>query len=401
MHVLMLVYKYFPDRIGGAERQCRKLADMLVQRGIRVTVVTGTSNSNLSCLEVDRGVTIVRVPLLSNARSSCEKTRSQEITTNKTKQKANKYGILSVWAASLLRGGDILRFMYGAWRVTKALEVDVIHAHTTTWLAGFAAWLGKRMQVPVICKETTMPAFPKTPPLVPFRRYWERVRMNNWYIAQHVYAARSIAAFGIPRERIFVIPNGVEFPQDVSVADAPKNIVFIGNMSQGVKDKGVDTLLTSWALLKSHIPSARLLFAGADDEGIFRRMAIEAGCFDGIEILGYVRDISNVLEKAAVVVIPSRREGMSNVMLEALSYGVPIVATNIPGNTAVLDQTNAGILVAQDDANAMCEAMRQLLSDERMRKAMRVQARMLIHDYYEIGVVADSLIEVYNRIVDC
>lgn len=397
MHVLMLIYNYWPGSEGGTERQCRRLAKELVRRQINVTVLTSRSSSAHTVEEMDEGVRIIRVPVIS-PRVRERAVKSPSAGSGRAGRNITRLPWTSRVIGAVLRGVNIVMFMKGARRFIRNTDIDVIHVHTTTWIAGFGAYMGRLEEVPVICKESTYPAFPRTPPIVPLRGYWQRLRLTNVFLAQHGDAAESLECAGVPRSRIHVVPNGVKLPEMQEKPAGGMNVLFVGNLTQGLKDKGLDILTAAWEIVARREPCSKLTIAGAGDTLPILSWAEENGISSQVECLGFVRDVSALYRSHDVVVIPSRREGMSNVLLEAMSWGVPVVASDIPGNRAVVRHEVTGFLAPVDAPHEMAGYILSLLLDNKLKRSISTAAQAAVREHFSMDVVVNQMITLYKNI---
>ena len=182
---------------------------------------------------------------------------------------------------------------------------------------------------------------------------------------------------GRAANRVRVIPNGVDrshFHPDGVLADREAGaplLVCAGRLSE---QKGQDVAIA--ALARVADPSARLRFVGGDSHGGERDrlegLAASLGVADRIEWIGHVDDPVPHLRAADIVVAPSRWEGMSLVLLEAMACGAALVVTDVSGAEAV---GGAGLVVPSDDPRALAEAVDALVGDPDRRKALGEAAR--------------------------
>lgn len=174
-----------------------------------------------------------------------------------------------------------------------------------------------------------------------------------------------------PRHGIVVVPNGARdlgrhdlATSEGDVAAGPRRdaptLVHVGRIAHG---KGIDVLLTALAGLDG-VRAPRLLVAG-DGPALeaSRSQARQFGLEGRVDWLGYRDDPGDVLASGDVVVLPSLREGLSLALLEAMSSGRPIVASDLGGNAEALDGGRCGVLVPPGDAAALRDAIRALLDD--------------------------------------
>lgn len=193
------------------------------------------------------------------------------------------------------------------------------------------------------------------------------------------------------------VPNGVDLqrfrPGPAPDPNSPPVVLFLGRL---IGNKGPDTALAAFERLRRSGLDARLRLVGDGPER--RRLeAMVRGMEhrDDVELVGAVDDPERHLAGAAVLVRPSRTEGMSLALLEAMAAGVPVVASDIPANRELLGD-GGGRLVPVGDPDALARAVAGLLADpaarQRVARAGRVVAEChswdrTAHDTLE--VVAD------------
>ncbi|MCI5210912.1 MAG: glycosyltransferase, partial [Candidatus Electrothrix sp. ATG2] len=140
---------------------------------------------------------------------------------------------------------------------------------------------------------------------------------------------------GVAAERIEVIPNGVDIPAEVPEHRTANEVLYVGNFTQGASNKGFDILLTAWAEVSKVLGKAQLVMVGGGDASCWINFIRQLGCSDSVRFVGSVDDPSPFFASAELFVLPSRHEGMSNALLEAQSWGLPAVVSDISANVAV------------------------------------------------------------------
>ena len=201
------------------------------------------------------------------------------------------------------------------------------------------------------------------------------------------------------RERIHYIPNGTPIPPPASSApladlglEPGRYVLFVGRL---VPEKGLDLLLRAHA---AAVPEWPLAVVGAghftDDyvERCRRLAAPSARFLDG----RYGEELAALQQHAAVVVVPSLLEGLSIALLEAMSYGRPVLASDIPENLEVL--ADAGVSFRNQDPEDLGFRLRELLASAERREELGGRARARIAAEYDWERVADSTLELYRRL---
>ena len=172
------------------------------------------------------------------------------------------------------------------------------------------------------------------------------------------------------------IPNGVEIPEDVGKEAEPPQILFVGRLSA---EKGIRTLVDATRGLN-------LVVAG---DGPLRSIAPGA--------LGFVphEEVQRLLARAAVVVLPSHREGLPMVLLEAMAQGRAVVATPVGGIPSLIENDVTGLLVPPGDAKALREAIERLLGDPELRQRLGEAARAKVSELCSWERVTEDTLDAY------
>lgn len=411
MKVCMLVYNYWPQPVGGAETQCRRLTHALVTKGIAPIVITARSSWKDSSREMDDKVLVMRClifqPFIDFVSGQFKRMKSKPNTSDRNVDD-DEHGEVSVLAGGTffleksVRWLNALFFLTGVtwkcWRNRR--DFDVLHVHSSEWLAGFAVLLGKLLTVPVLCKETSAPAFSKSGVGIPFGRFLDKQRFLGNYIVLTKIVEEQMLQLGIDKKRIFLIPNGITIPKKDTELPYNKKVVWVGNFSQGIHTKGIDILLDAWLAVQKVDSYARLILVGGGDTTAARIDAENKGIADTVEFVGFTTDVDTYYKLADVVVLPSRREGMSNVLLEAHANGIPSIASDIPANRAVILDGETGFLVPVGDASLLAAKIMQLLDNRTLLEGMGKFARKQAISRFSMDSIAAQVHECYRMVLE-
>ena len=251
-----------------------------------------------------------------------------------------------------------------AWAARRAAQdADLVHAH---WLPSALAALETGKPYVVQLWGTDVELARKAPWLVrPLLRRARLAIVTSEYLAD---AARELGA-----RDVRVVPSGVEIPEAVGDPDEPPHVLFVGRLSP---EKGIYEFL-------------------AATEGM-QRVIVGAGPVEVPEAVGFVprSELGAYYERAALVCVPSRREGYGVVAREAMAYGRPVVATAVGG---LVDVT--GVLVPPGDIGRLREVLEQLLADAGWRAHLGAQARETARERFAPGVAACALRTAYEAVV--
>jgi glycosyltransferase involved in cell wall biosynthesis len=394
LRIGMLIWSYFPDAEGGAERQCRILAESLLTSGHSCEVLAGGWGTNSSDGVLRFGSLC---PLENQLRRMFQKVSSGfSVHMPRLAQHASFWLLVPFsWIARLSFIISIAAFV----RNHPQAPFDVIHVHDSGWLAGVGVWLGRKWGIPVLCKEATSPALQPVSYGTPFRRYWEWQRkFADGWVAQTENVRNQLVAAGIPADRVYLVPNGVCIPDVVRPASDHDGVLYVGNLTQGSEWKAFDVLFDAWIEIVQKRPAARLVFVGGGDPVSWRQALSKAGVLDSVTFVGRLDDPSPRYGNAGIFVLPSRVEGMSNALLEAQSWGLGCVVSDIPGNTAVVQHEANGLVVPVNDAVALADAIIRLLDDKEWRCRLGAAARANAVANFSMSAFSERIVDVYREL---
>ena len=203
-----------------------------------------------------------------------------------------------------------------------------------------------------------------------------------------------------------IIPNGVDaenFSPDVApieeFCDGKQNIMFVGRLE---RRKGLRYLIKAYQQVKQEIPNSRLIVVGPGTRPRKKyEKWIKRNGLQDIVFVGYASyaDLPRYYQTADVFCSPATgRESFGIVLLEAMTLGKPIVATNIEGYASVLTHGKEGLLVPPRNSGALAEALTSLLKDEKLRQRMGDEGRLTAEEY-RWEHVAQRVLDYYTRVL--
>lgn len=183
---------------------------------------------------------------------------------------------------------------------------------------------------------------------------------------------------------------------DLGLVDAGCVFVFLGRL---VRDKGVAELVEAFAAVHAEDPSSRLLLVGDyDDDSLPAATRAALADHPGIRHVGWRSDVRAMYAAADVLVLPSYREGMPNVVLEAAAMALPVVATDINGSNEIVVHGASGLLVPVKDADRLAAALRQLLAAPD-RTAMGARGRSVVEADFDHVTFCGRLADYYDQLL--
>lgn len=300
--------------------------------------------------------------------------------------------------------------LFAAWRLAGAIrrfKPHVVHAHHPR--AHALALLAS--------------LFSAVPNLVVSRRV--SFRLKKWNVfSQWKYRSRKIRTFvavsedirrvliqgGVSPEKLTVIHSGVDVqrfgprpPADALRHDLklPTDKPVVGNLTHFSWWKGQTVFLEAAKILLNAGVSAHFLLVGKDTNGTEAQEKVRAlGIGDHVTLAGFRTDIPDVLSILNVSVLSSLAgEGFSGVLREAMCMGVPVVATDVGGNSELVKDGKTGRLVPPGDASALATAIRYVLADHAQSHEMARAAQENVTSHYSLDGMVEKTIALYERIV--
>jgi glycosyltransferase involved in cell wall biosynthesis len=230
----------------------------------------------------------------------------------------------------------------------------------------------------------------------------DRLFKRKRYVAIHSGQADFYAlTYGIPRELVTLIPNGVEVGAPVSGRRDSEvfTIINVANLKP-LKDHG--TLLHGVALFgERYTRPWRLLLVGADQTGrlaALSALADQLGIGNHVQFLGHVANVRAVLASADVFVLSSRTEALPVSALEAGAEGLPCVLTDVGGNADIVEDTVNGFLFPVGDAAQLAQRLLTLANDDVLRVAMGRRCREKVAREFSFDVMVERYLGLFERL---
>jgi len=217
-------------------------------------------------------------------------------------------------------------------------------------------------------------------------------------------AARRLITDGIPERKVRVIWNGLAPEAFAAVTPAlPRRegwlrVGMIARMNSAAKNHSI--FLRVAARVKAHAPQVEFVIVG--DGPLRAKLENEAAGLelgDRVQFLRDRRDIPAVLASMDVTLLPSSSESLSNAILESMAAGVPVVATDVGGNSELLGQ-DRGILVPVGDENNLAASLLRLLQDHHLRTRLGQNCRSFACENFTLETMRMSYERLYAELLE-
>jgi sugar transferase (PEP-CTERM/EpsH1 system associated) len=251
------------------------------------------------------------------------------------------------------------------------------------------------------------------------RRYLALRRAVRPFVSRYVAVSKDLegwlaSAVRVPKAKIVQIYNGVDMEKfglsDHAVgggglaSQGPRAPVLIGTVGRlsGEKDQG--NLIEAFALLlrgaATQEKCLRLVIIGdgpmrPELEQRVRTLKLE----ESVEFLGERDDVPALCRSLDIFALPSLGEGISNTILEAMASGLPVVATNVGGNSELVRHGETGFIVPSANAAAMADALAEYVKDAALRKQHGMEGRRRVERCFSMDSMVGGYLELYDSIL--
>ncbi|WP_180168107.1 glycosyltransferase family 4 protein [Acinetobacter sp. YH12035] len=323
---------------------------------------------------------------------------------------------LSIHSINLERGSinpfQTIKLLRDLKNKLKTVQPDVVHLVTIkpVLIGGLAAILAKVPSIVYaisglgfIFTNTMLKAKILRLGIIPLYRLALSAK-NKKVIVQNLDDLRTLRQYvSIPESQTVLIPgSGVDLKQfDFQPLPLKNKIVLMA--CRLLADKGVYEFHKSVLLLKEKYPNVRFVLVGgidSDNPASLTEQELNEWVQKGdLEWWGHQSNMPEVISQATVVVLPSYREGMPKVLLEAQALGRPIVTTDVPGCREAIENNKTGFLVTVRDEQSLANAIEKLITNDNLCLEFSHNARVLAEQKFDIEQVVKAHMNIYENLV--
>ena len=310
------------------------------------------------------------------------------------------------------RAGKDLPVYGRLWSVFRRLRPDIVHtrnlapldAHLPAWAAGVRGHVHGEHGYDIHDIDGSS------------RKYRLLRRLVSPFVQRFIPLSRDLErylvdAVGVPSSKVRRICNGVDAERFAPVAQRlplpdtqfAEDDIVIGSVGRMEVVKDPLNLVRAFVTLLERRPGLRqrlrLVHIG---DGSLREAAqnllAEAGLADRAWLPGTRGDVPEMLKGLDVFVLPSRNEGISNTILEAMACALPVVATDVGGNAELVEDGRTGAIVPPGDADALASAIEAYVSDAQRRREHGRRARERIEQQFSMQAMVANYLHVYDDV---
>ena len=365
-HVLLAVDQ-FPRALGGGERIVLRLARLLPRYGYRVSILT---------LGVHRESAVLRTPfpcpvyLLPLTRTYGREAVSGAIVLRRFLREQHIAIVQTFFESSDLWVGPVAKILAGSKLIWSRRDMGILRQRKHKLAYRVMAHL-------------------------PDKVFAVSEQVRNY----------TIQVDRVPAVRVQTLYNGLDLASWSNIRSSLTNptapvIVTVGNIR---RVKGHDVLIRAAAIVASKFSGVRFSIAGEVLEPDFynelQQLAQRLGISEQISFTGEITELSSFLASATLFVLPSRSEGFSNAIVEAMAAGLPVIASDVGGNTeAVIDDTT-GRIVPPEDVGALASAMLEMLGNPDRARAMGNAGRRRVEQHFTTEAMMKQLTAAYQGLL--
>jgi glycosyltransferase involved in cell wall biosynthesis len=304
------------------------------------------------------------------------------------------------------------------WLIRNRKKYDVLHCQQMfgpTMVAAVASFLIRK---PIVTRVTTIGELGEVKYIkqMAFSKIRLKLirRVTRW-VALTEEMKRELLTLGIPEERVRIIHNSTDIPEAKSFDPENKAIlreklglglnrigVYVGRLSE---EKNLDVLIDAWARVNEKFPDASLLLLGAG--GDFRNVEDQLkdqvkrlGLEGTVRFLGHVANAKDYVLTSDVFVLPTRTEGMSNALVEALACGATIISTDIPANQEICSHEKNALLVPVGDVDALTDAILRVFGSSELSLRLGQTARSNAVAELSVERMVDRYVDLYSEVLE-
>ena len=387
MKILMLTWEYPPRVVGGISRVVHDLSHRLIKDGHEVTVVT-YRDGEVPYFEDDKGVKVHRIDnYMINPNNFIE-------------------WIMQMNFAMVAKANQI---------ISEEGSFDIIHAHD--WLVAYAAKAIKEsFGIPIVSTIHATEAGRNSGIHDETQRYindteWMLTYESTEVIVNSNYMKNELQRlFGLPFEKINVVPNGVnlnifagverdyEFRRKYAM-DNEKIILFIGRL---VYEKGIQNLIAAMPKILNGYNDAKLVIAGKGgmiDE--LKQQVHALGIDNKVYFAGYMngKDVQKMYKAADISVFPSTYEPFGIVALEAMLSENPIVVSDVGGLNEIVQHRENGMKAYAGNPNSIADSVLELLFDHQLCNNIVKKAKNKVRNEYNWNKIAQDTHFTYQKAI--
>ena len=368
LNILMFVPQFPYPIVGGLEKQAYELSKKLIELGHNIHVLSGKINNENKDIENSEGIKIHRFK----------------------------------WYRV-----KVFRFIFTPFSIFIYLnrnknKFDILHVHQQSWIGLYVIFLSKLLGIPVLTK---LPSWGELGVESIVNSFLGNLRKkilfsSNGIVVITKQSINELLKYDYPNENIYFSPNGIEITPKVLRPNQNEKIivVFVGRL---IELKQVDKLLLVWddlCLMTKENIELKICGNGTEYNNLLS-LSKKVNKLNNVQFLGHVHDTKSILNSSDIFVLPSRVEGNSNAILEAMISGLPIVSTLTGGTPFMVGYEGQKFLSNVNDFTKIKSDLLLLIENKHLRHKLGENMRYIVENTFSINIVAKKYITIYYEIL--
>ncbi len=229
------------------------------------------------------------------------------------------------------------------------------------------------------------------------------IKSSNIITTVSESVAKELEEYGLNQDGISIVSNGVDenifYPNKNGTNNDIKYIMYAGRIE---REKGLFDIIESANIICSKRADISFIIAGdGRDSNRLKKKIKKIGLQKRFIFLGQIEkdQMIKLYQNATLFILPSYREGLPTVLLEAMSCGLPIIATDVRGNRDLITNGKNGLLIPPKDPKKIAETILTLLNDKKLMKQLGNNARKTIIKNYTWNAVSNKFLKCYESLI--
>ncbi len=281
------------------------------------------------------------------------------------------------------------------WDLARSLDgssINLVHVQTRT-VAKLGIWLARSLDVPYLL---TVHDFLGPREHLPI----DRRRCRGIICVSEAVRDSLAERMAELAPLLTVILSGVELPPSPPRPDPQGRLPVIGTAGPLERVKGQRYFLEAARRMLEEGHDAEFMIAGSgEEEASLRQLARDLGIADKVTFATHMREFSEVMGAIDIFVLPSLQQGLGSIMLEAMAWARPVIATRVGGVESIVEHRKTGLLVPGGDSAALADAILYLLDHWDEAEQIGTQARKMVAEYYRVDQMVERTAQLYRQAV--
>ena len=374
MNILFTI-RYFYPFVGGTEKQALALASCLVKKGVNVKIITSRFEKEWPKHEIMNEVEVIR---LFSPRIK-------------------------------VLGAIVFLFCLAVYLIKYRKNFSLIHTFQIGYTSSLSILMANLLRKPSVIKLACSGRggdIQKARKTLYGKIFLFMVKKASRIVTLSSTIERELIEEKIDPSKIKLIHNGVDLARfkeiegksqlrkKLGIPDK-KSIIYTGRL---VYQKGIDVLIRSFSKLNGETGCQLIIIGDGPERENIARLIDNHQLSKSVILIDEVDDVVSYLNVADVFVLPSRFEGLSNSLLEAMACGLPVISTRVGGSIDIIEGGVDGLLVDVDNEEQLSQAISKVLSNFSLATSLGENARKTIEASYDLNKVADKYLELYKKL---